>query len=330
MTAALPFLDERASVPLHVPFTRRQALSWGVDDRRLRSWVARGLLLNPIRGVYYAAQLPDGIALRLDCVRLVVPEDAVVTDRTAGWLHGAPMILAPNDHVEVPAVSVFRQPGYRLRNAVVASGERTLLPRDVVDVGGVRVTSALRTACDLGRLLHRDQAFAALDALARTGAFELGELGMELPRFKGMRGVRQLRSLSPYVDPRAASPAESIMRLRWLDCTDLPAPEPQVAVPGPRGTYYLDLGVEELRYGLEYDGAAWHGPEQAGHDEARRTWIREREDWVVDVLRREGLFGPHADVAAVVRGGIAQARRRYGARAWQRLVDKRRLGAPRE
>jgi hypothetical protein len=115
------------------------------------------------------------------------------------------------------------------------------------------------------------------------------------------------------------------MRLRWLDCSDLPAPQLQVPVPAPQGVYFLDLGVEELRYALEYDGAAWHGGDRTRHDESRRTWIRERQDWVIDVLRRDGLFGAQADVPAVLRRGIAAARRRFGVRAWRNVADKGRV-----
>ena len=97
---------------------------------------------------------------------------------------------------------------------------------------GLRVTTPLRTACDLGRLLHRDQALAALDSLAALDAFTLAELSLATLRFPRYRGVRQLRVLVPLVDARAQSPGESILRLRWLDA-GLPRPECQVAVPAP-------------------------------------------------------------------------------------------------
>ena len=60
----------------------------------------------------------------------------------------------------------------RLRNKLATSGERTVLPRDLMDVGGLCVTTPLRTALDLGRFLTRDQALSALDALLRLGLFD--------------------------------------------------------------------------------------------------------------------------------------------------------------
>ena len=119
-------LDDSAPIPVDRPFHRNEAAAEGVSDRQLATWCRDGLLAHPIRGVYHAAQLPAGIDLRLACLRLVVPEDAVATDRTAGWLHGASMVLAPNDHLVVPRVSLFRPCGYRLRNELATSGERSV------------------------------------------------------------------------------------------------------------------------------------------------------------------------------------------------------------
>lgn len=308
------WLDDTAPVPVTVPFTRAQAISWGVDGRRLARWVETGHLIHPLEGVYYAGQLVDCLELRLACLRLVVPADAVVTDRTAAWLLGAPMALAPGDHLVVPRVSMFRPPGLRLRNKLTASGERLLAPDDVTEVGGVRVTVPLRTACDLGRLLHRDQAFAGLDSMMRLAGFTVAELVDRLDRYKGFRGIIQARALAPWADGRSQSPGESILRLRWFDCSDLPRPEPQIEVPGPFGSYFLDLGLEGLRYAAEYDGAEWHGPERREHDRARRAWIARHDGYLIDVFGASNIHGPHQDADLRLRAGVAKARQRYGGR----------------
>ena len=169
------------------------------------------------------------------------------------------MILAPNDHLVVPRAHVFCPPGYRLRNGLASSGERFLRPHDIAEMGGLRVTTPLRTACDLGRLLHRDQALAAMDSIARLRRFSVTELVASVPRYAGYRGVVQLRAFAPLVDPEAESPPESILRLRWLD-VGLPRPRCQVPVASPRGgTWWLDMGLEDERYAAEYDGEEFHG-----------------------------------------------------------------------
>lgn len=293
-------LLEACSVLPHArPFSAGEARDSGVTWRQLRELVATGVLVHPIRGAYAMARLDDTLALRIAMLRLVVPATSVITDRTAAWLWGATTALAPNDHLRVPQVSVFSPPGHRLRNGLVEGGERGLALSDVAEVDGLCVTTALRTACDLGRLLHRDQAFAAMDALAALRHFSVERLVAEVVRFKGYRGVIQLRELAPRVDRGAQSQPESILRLRWYD-EGLPRPECQVEVEAPSGSYFIDIGNREHGIGAEYDGGEFHGDDQREHDEFRRTWI-EQQGWTLIVVRKENLFGHHQDVDRMLR-----------------------------
>lgn len=321
---AMPFisadqtlLDERFPLPLDEPFTRAMAESAGIHSTELSSLARRGFVRRLIENVYAVAQVEDSIDLRVAALRLAIPPGAVVTDRSAGWLHGASMVLAPGDHLILPRISAFhRSRGCRLRNDLVASGQRMMPDEHVMEIAGVAVTTPLRTACDLGRLLRRDSAFAALDAMLRLGAFDKEELLEAVDRFRGYRGVRQLRWMAPLSDPRAESPPESVLRLRWLDCARLPRPEPQRRVPAPDwvpgGSYWIDLGVDELRFGVEYDGEDFHGPDRVGHDSRRRAWITGEQGWTLCVVRRQNVFGRQADVELILHRGVLEARRRLG------------------
>lgn len=308
----LSYLDYLAPADLPIPQDRpfgiteaRECLG---DWRGVRAAVAAGLVTQPLRGVYAVPTLPDDLEHRLAAVRIVAPPDAVVCDRTAAWLHGAPMSLAPGSHLVTPVPQLYLPRGRRLRNRLVESGARELLRRDVVEVGGLLVTSPLRTSCDLGRLLHRDQALAALDSMLRSATVTSAELVAEVERFRGYRGVRRLRELAPLADGRAASPGESILRLRWIDCTDLPTPELQVEVATPWGTaYWLDLGVPELRYSGEYDGAEWHGEVRREHDGGRRSWLEDEQGWTIDVFVGANIHGPCMDADVVLRNGVRRA-----------------------
>ena len=307
-------LDCRFPLSLDGPFTHAEARAAGLQTRDLGVLVDQGFLRRLVAGVYVASQVEDSLELRANALRLVVPPDAVVTDRTAGWLLGAPMVLAPGDHLVVPQVSMFvNRKGARLRNDLASSGQRTLGPLDVIEVLGLQVTTPLRTACDLGRLLRRDRAFAALDAMLALRLFSPDELWEAVDRFRGMRGVRQLRGFAPLADGRAQSPGESILRLRWIDLLILPRPEPQIEVVRPgRWSYWLDLGLLELRYAVEYDGEEWHvrTPEQRARDRRRRTWLRDERGWSIDVVTRDNLYGPTRDIEGILQHGVRQARRR--------------------
>lgn len=80
-------------------------------------------------------------------------------------------------------------------------------------------------------------------------------------------------------------------------------------VPSQHGTHLrLDLADPVTRYGAEYDGREFHGPEQAEHDEARRAWLRS-QGWTIDVFRSEDLYH-RSDVWGRLAAGHRRALRR--------------------
>lgn len=295
----------RCAVPLDEPFT---AATSRLRSRDLVALERSGHLRRLCRGVYVGSQTPDTLALRARALAVVLPAGAVVTDETAAWLHGIDLLPA-NALDAVPDVQVFhRDRGGRIMRDGVISGQRAMPRSDITQIAGVPVTTLLRTGCDLGRLQWRDRAFAGLDAILRAGV-DPDSLVEEVGRFRGFRGVRQLRALAPLADPRAGSVAESMLRLRWLDA-GLPPPQLQIPVDGPGTTYFLDLGLEEVHYAVEYDGVAFHtAPEDVEHDRLRRDWIRTHTPWIVEVVTRDDLFEHPERFEARLRRGVAAARR---------------------
>ena len=308
-------LDSTFPLPLDRPFTTADAKREGVPRHVLTKLVEHGLLRRPVKSVYLATQAGDSIALRSQCLALVVPEDCVVCDRHAGWLLGAEMILAPNEHLELRPISIFRPSGNgRLRNDLAESGERNLIPADVMEVSGIAVTTPLRTAWDLGRVRFRETAISGLDAMLRLRCFSQEELVEGVGRFARMRWVTRLREMAPLADGRAASPGESVLRLRWLDC-GLPAPEPQVEVHRDGVLIaILDIANRAIGFAAEYDGAEWHtSPEQREHDRIRRE-AAEEENWLVLPFVAANVFGRHQDCDGLLIQGAKDARRRLGLR----------------
>lgn len=297
-TQLLAFLTR---LPMLAPFTTSQAAALGVSAYHLKLLRDAGFLVTRLKGVHHAASLSDCIDLRIACLRLVVPEGYVVVDRTAAWLWGAVMALAPGDHLEVPPICLFAPPGRRLRNKLATSGERSLSEQDVVELGGLLVTTPLRTACDLARLEHRFQALGSMDALARVSGITGEQIGVELQRFKGMRGVIQARVLAMLVDPKSESQLESAGRLTWHDeC--VPWPECQVDIPSPTGGhYYIDVGLRTKRFGLELNGKEFHGEDRQEHDESRLEWAAEEQEWTIVVAWGENVYGPRANLGLALK-----------------------------
>ena len=303
-------LDDRSPLPLDTPFTLGTAAALGVSRRALRTMVSRGVVRRVGQGVYAAAQAPDTIEFRAAALRLVVAPSAVVTDRTAAWLHGVDLL--PRTSVrQMPPLSFFDRPGYRARRRGVVSGERTLLPRDVMEIGGVAVTTPLRTACDLGRLLYRFDALAALDQFLGLGV-DRDDLYLQLPRFKGYRGVVQLRAMVPLADGRAESVAESWLRLFWFEA-GLPTPELQWWEYDDLGTpvYRLDIALPEAHYAAEYDGEEFHTePEDRDSDEIRRSWLDRERGWHLELFVKTDVFGLRADPIPRLQQGLIMAKHR--------------------
>jgi hypothetical protein len=304
------FLGEGCPLPLQEPFTAARAMSLGVSRRRFEALVRAGLIRRVLHEVYAAAQAPDDMLTRARALGLVIPEAAVVTDRTAAWLHGVDILPRSAVHAP-PPLNVAHTEESRVRRPGVDGRRRGLIASDITEIHGIRVTTCLRTALDLGRLLWRFDALAAIDAFLRSGVPpEL--IAVEIGRFKGYRGVRQLRVLAPIGDPRSESVAEAALRLHWYDA-GLPKPELQHWIYSDEGVpiYRLDITEPESRYAAEYDGEEFHSSDaDRQHDLGRREWIREHRGWTIDTFTKADVYDPSADPVGRLQAGFAAARRR--------------------
>ena len=289
------------------PFTTAEALSIGISAKMLRRLVGEGTVRRIFGGVFVDAAAADTPALRARAVHEVIDHHAVICDRSAAWLHGVD-VLGPEGQSIVPPIEVYRTDGHnRTRRRQCKAGKRTLLPTDVQLVKGVSVTTPIRTALDLGRLLRRDQAIGAIDALLRISRLTVDDLLVELPRFKGARGVVQLRQLCLLADPRAESMAESKVRLQLYDA-GLPPPEVQWKIRDSYGNvvYRLDLAYPDLKLAIEYDGRDFHtSDEHRRRDERRRAHLRQM-GWTVIVLRAQDVYGSDPSTVRKVRAARAE------------------------
>ena len=310
----LALLDERCPLPLDAPFTTQQALALGVSRWYLRLLLDRALIRPVLRGTYVAVQVRDTVDLRAAALRLVVPETAVVTDRTAAWLHGVDILPRSAVHAP-PPLCVFGSTGSRVRRPEVASGIRTLPPDDVMVVHGVRVTTPLRTALDLGRLLWRFDALAALDGFLRMGVPH-DHLLLSVERFAGQRGVVQLRYLAPLADGRAESPGS-----RRCACTgyDAGLPAPRAAVVGATTTtasrssgWTSPCRTSASPRSTTVAASTRRTTGSAEHDEDRREWLDTQRRWHIEVFDQDDVYAQGADPGPRLRAGVRTARTRSG------------------
>ena len=268
----------------------------GITRHGLRRLVSEKAVRRLIVGAYVRSDVELTLRLRAHAVAAVVPEHHVVCDRTAAWIHGIDA-LTYAEHDVPPPIDVCALRGHEPCGRTGVSGRsRDLAPEDVMVIGGLRVTTPLRTALDLGCVLWRREAMAALDAFARTHGLTKEQMRAKAGRYRRRRGVIQLRELIELVDPRAESARESWLRLAIHDA-GLVMPEPQfwVELQGVP-VYRLDLAYPRARVAVEYDGWEAHErtEEQGENDRARRKWL-EDNGWTVVVVRRGDFTGPALD-----------------------------------
>lgn len=278
------------------PFCAAELHDLGIPRHRLRRMLHDGEVLSPVRGVFIPAWLEDSPETRAAAVGRVVTAHHVICDRTAAWIHGV-RAYSLKELATVPAVEACALRGHAPTQLTGTDGRsRDLAPGDIMTIGGVRLTTPLRTAMDLGCNLHRREAMAALNDFARLHGITAPVISKELPRFRRRRGVVQLRRLVPLIDARIESQRESWV---WLELSDhgLPMPEPQywIEIDGI-ATYRLDFAWVAARVCVEYDGVDFHdkSDEQRRLDKERRDWLR-AHGWTVIIVRLGDFTGDALD-----------------------------------
>jgi very-short-patch-repair endonuclease len=260
--------------------------------------VANGLIRKHELRARYRAEFPDvyapnGLALtvqqRAKAAWLYSHREGVIAGLTASALHGAKWV---DDHLPIELVwSNARRPrglrtyDMRLRCSEICAFEE------------MRVTTVERTAFDIARRGRLDDAVARLDALGNTTGFKADDVLAVAEAHYRPRGMRQLRAALDLYDPGAESLKETWLRLLAIRA-GYPRPRTQIPVLSPDGLrwYRLDMGWEDIKLALEYEGEQHReDPKQYAYDIQRSEdlevlgWTRVRAvtaNGRADVLRR--------------------------------------------
>ncbi|MGO8769365.1 MAG: DUF559 domain-containing protein [Mycobacterium sp.] len=268
------------------PFLGCEALSGKAIPER----VMRSLYEAVYPGVYVPAGIELTVRQRAEAAWLWSRRRAVVAGNSAAALLGAKWV-SPALDAELAHDNRRSPPGITVHTDTLQDGE-------VLEVDGMLVTSPARTAFDIGRrTTPRLQAIQSLDALTNATDVKPTDVGAVISDHPGARGVVRLRKLLPLVDGGAESPQETRTRLALVDA-GLPRPQTQIRVFDDYGDFVarIDMGYEELRVGIEYDGPQhWTDAEQRDRDIDRYSALLDL-GWVIirvssDLIRyRLGTF----------------------------------------
>ncbi|WP_256839536.1 hypothetical protein [Ornithinimicrobium faecis] len=184
--------------------------------------------IDGMTGLRVVGTVPeDGRLVRIHAAWEKAPEGSVLAGWAAAVVHGVPATfvdgtvdgtrLRPVDLCVPDIAGSYDTRGLRPRRSRVPQEHQ-------VDVGGLRVTTASRTALDLARWTRNDgRRLAMLDLSARFGLMDPTGFGAFLDPLGGLHGLGKVRDLLPLVSVRAESVPESEMRVDWLEC-GLPTP----------------------------------------------------------------------------------------------------------
>jgi hypothetical protein len=171
-------------------------------------------------------------------------------------------------------------------------------------VGGMPVTSPIRTALDFGCWYPIMTAVAGIDSLARATEIKAADLELLARRYAGRRGIARARQAVDLFDAGAQSPKESWLRVVLIQA-GLPRPQTQIPVLNEFGNAiaYLDMGWEDVRVAVEYDGEQHRSDRRQYTWDVRRLEMLERLGWIV--IRVVAGDRP-AEIVSRVRAAIAR------------------------
>lgn len=192
----------------------------------------------------------------------------IITGLAASAMHGSSWV---DKNIDIELIHKFP----RAPRGIIARDER-IGPDEYIEIEGLPVATAARTAFDLGRFRRHD-GLARLDALVQASPYSIDDVMQLTERYKGARGVRMLKDIAPLIDSGAQSPMESWWRKLVID-SGFPRPRTQIAVVDEFGHHvrYLDFGWEDFHVAVEYDGDQ--------HQSDRGQYLKDR--WAMPTLHR--------------------------------------------
>lgn len=189
--------------------------------------------------------------MRVLAVARTFPSRPVFSHESAAAIWGLPLIGRWPDRV---AISFDGAYGMSTRQGVRAA-RATFGPGDVVERGGLRLTSPGRTALDLARTSPLATGVCVLDHAIRAGQLAPDAAARLVAEHRPFPGVRRLEVAASIACGLSESPLESLSMARFLEF-GVPLPAQQLELVGASGSRYrVDFYWEQLGLIGESDGA---------------------------------------------------------------------------
>jgi hypothetical protein len=226
------------------------------------------------RGIEPSAQRRAEAAWLWSRRRGVVAGQSAAAMLGTKWVDGAQPAELIHDNRRSP-------PRLVVRTEAIAPGETR-------HIGAMQVTTAARTAFDIGRhTVQRVQSIQRLDALANATGVKVADVEAIVAAHPGARGLPRLRRVLPLVDGGAESPQETVARLALIDA-GLPPPRTQVEIFDEYGGFVarVDMAYDAVQVAIEYDGPQhWTDPAVRQRDIDKQFELTRLRWFVIRVSR---------------------------------------------
>lgn len=276
-------------------FSRDQALSAGLSRSQINGRIAKGQLSLLHPGVFAISGVPQTRAALAVAARLYAGEQAWFSHVTAARLHGfEPLTTDRRYWVTVP-VDVRRRsrPGMRfVRSRRISGFTGTAHDQPVL--------SPSRTVVDLAAILD-DASFRRVlyDVIGRN-ITTMDEILSAADDFGGRPGVelvqRSLREFDPQFDSELEHEADELLRSGGLILQrQVEVEEDGILIA------VIDLADEEIKFGVEVDGARYHSSAAAVAYDRERDRALRRRNWHMERIGTDDIrCRPQATLAHIV------------------------------
>jgi very-short-patch-repair endonuclease len=224
--------------------------------------------------VYVMRDVDLDAVIRAKAAWLWARRRGVVAGFAAAALHGSRW--ADDVHVVEVIHDNWRSPA-----GIQTHGDR-IEEDEIKWIAGLPVTSPARTALDFGCWYPTMLAVAGIDSLARAIEIKAADVELLASRYLGRRGVGRAREAIELSDAGAQSPKESWLRVVLIQA-GLPRAQTQIPVRDEFGKAiaYLDMGWEDVKVAVEYDGEQHRSDRWQYAWDVRRLETLERVGWIV-------------------------------------------------
>lgn len=245
------------------PFTRGEALRWGMSDDQLAGPQVQRLF----QGVYIRAGLAVTTEIRARAALLIAPPGSYVSHHTAARLVGSWPPDSCDTHISIPNGTRSVRRGIAAHRADPAF--QTVRHRGMLIAAPTAIFLQL-AACRLDLV----DLVAVGDGLVRRRRTTPEALVAAAAAYEG-NGARLARRAAAYVRTGVDSPKETRLRMLVV-LAGLPEPEVNHLIRTEDGEWErrFDLCFLALMLIIEFDGL---------------HHLRDREQWSQDILRREQL-----------------------------------------